>query len=207
MQIYNPALNFSLARGLAYWTSARIVRHRILTRRKKQRGDTAIACCVLHTGFFLAYFSTQKMEEMCSSETSDYFHRTTRHCVPENRIFHRYRCENLKSNLFFLLFHGWGPLTCPGTQLTLKLSQYSEQAMGWTADFYFRQRQEIFRYATAFRAALGLNQPPIHCFRGAPSPGVKRQVRETDYSSPCTGEVKNGGAKPPVPHMSSCRHV
>jgi hypothetical protein len=37
------------------------------------------------------------------------------------------------------------------------------------------------------------------------SPGVKRQGREADHSPPSSAVVKNGGAIPPLPHMSS-RH-
>jgi hypothetical protein len=35
------------------------------------------------------------------------------------------------------------------------------------------------------------------------SPGVKRQGREADHSPPSRAEVKNGGAVPPLSHMSS----
>jgi hypothetical protein len=38
---------------------------------------------------------------------------------------------------------------------------------------------------------------------GALSPGVKRPGREADYSPPSSAEVKNGGAVPPLLHMSS----
>jgi hypothetical protein len=33
--------------------------------------------------------------------------------------------------------------------------------------------------------------------------GLNRQRREADYSPPSNGEVKNDGAIPPLPHMSS----
>jgi hypothetical protein len=35
------------------------------------------------------------------------------------------------------------------------------------------------------------------------SPGVTRQGREADYSSPCITEVTNGEAIPPLPNTSS----
>jgi hypothetical protein len=44
------------------------------------------ACRVLVS--CLAYFSTQKMEAACSSETSVDFHRTRRRYVPEDRALH-----------------------------------------------------------------------------------------------------------------------
>jgi hypothetical protein len=37
----------------------------------------------------------------------------------------------------------------------------------------------------------------------AVSPGVKRQGREADHSPPSNAEVKNGGAIPPLSHISS----
>jgi hypothetical protein len=33
--------------------------------------------------------------------------------------------------------------------------------------------------------------------------GIKRPGREADHSPPSSAEVKNGGALPPLPHMSS----
>jgi hypothetical protein len=38
---------------------------------------------------------------------------------------------------------------------------------------------------------------------GAIPPGVKRPGREADHSAPTTVKFKNGGAIPPLPHMSS----
>jgi hypothetical protein len=38
---------------------------------------------------------------------------------------------------------------------------------------------------------------------GALSPGVKLPGREADHSFPSSGEVKNGGAIPPLPYTSS----
>jgi hypothetical protein len=46
---------------------------------------------------FLAYFSSIKMEAICSSETSVEFQQTTRRCIPVDRTVHNNRCENLKS--------------------------------------------------------------------------------------------------------------
>jgi hypothetical protein len=37
------------------------------------------------------------MEVTCSSGTSVYFQRTTRHYLPEDINLHNHRCENLKS--------------------------------------------------------------------------------------------------------------
>jgi hypothetical protein len=45
----------------------------------------------------LAYSSTLKMKETCSSETSVDFKRTTRRCIPEDTTLHNRRWENLRS--------------------------------------------------------------------------------------------------------------
>jgi hypothetical protein len=50
---------------------------------------------------------------------------------------------------------------------------------------------------------MGPTQPPIQWVPGALSPGVKRQGSVADHSPPSSAEVKNGGAIPPLPHMSS----
>jgi hypothetical protein len=41
--------------------------------------------------------------------------------------------------------------------------------------------------------------------RGAISSAVKRPGREADHSLPYSADVKNGGALPPLPYLSSCR--
>jgi hypothetical protein len=64
-------------------------------------------------------------------------------------------------------------------------------------------RGMIFLLSTASRLALGPTQPPIQWLPGAISQEVKRPVREADHLPPSSAEVKNGGARPPLPHMSS----
>jgi hypothetical protein len=49
----------------------------------------------------------------------------------------------------------------------------------------------------------GPTQPPVQWVPGALSPGVKRQGREADSSSPSSAEVTKGGGIPPLSHMSS----
>jgi hypothetical protein len=41
------------------------------------------------------------MEAICSSETSVDFQRATRPYIPEDRILHNHRCENLKCYIQF----------------------------------------------------------------------------------------------------------
>jgi hypothetical protein len=54
----------------------------------------------------------------------------------------------------------------------------------------------------AVRTGLGPTQPPIQWVPEAVSPGVKRQGREAG-SPPSSGEVKNGGAMPPLSQVAS----
>jgi hypothetical protein len=62
---------------------------------------------------------------------------------------------------------------------------------------------KIFLSSTVFRLDLGPTQPPIQWVLGALSPGLKSLAREADYSPPSNAEVKNGGAIPPLSHISS----
>jgi hypothetical protein len=74
--------------------------------------------------------------------------------------------------------------------------------MGWTARVRFPTAQH-FLFSTASKPVLGPTQCPIEWVPGPLSPGLKRQGREADHSPPSSDEVKNGGAIPPLPHMSS----
>jgi hypothetical protein len=69
---------------------------------------------------------------------------------------------------------------------------------GLAAGIQFPAGTKKIIFSTASRPTLGLNQPPR-----ALSPGIKRAGYEADHSSPSTVEVKNDGAIPPLPHMSS----
>jgi hypothetical protein len=62
---------------------------------------------------------------------------------------------------------------------------------------------KILLFSTTSRAALGPIQPPIQWVLGAISPGVKWSEGKADHSPPSSAEVKNGGAIPSLPHMSS----
>jgi hypothetical protein len=52
----------------------------------------------------LPYSSTQKMEAICSSDTSVGFQRTTQRYIPKDRILHDYRCENLEPTYSFIVY-------------------------------------------------------------------------------------------------------
>jgi hypothetical protein len=65
------------------------------------------------------------------------------------------------------------------------------------------QQGKNILFFTASRPTLGPTQPPIQWISGAISPDAKRPGREADQSHPSSAEVKNGGAIPPLPHMSS----
>jgi hypothetical protein len=46
-------------------------------------------------------------------------------------------------------------------------------------------------------------QPPIQCIPGDFPPGIKRPGREADHSPSSSAQIKNGGAIPPLTHLSS----
>jgi hypothetical protein len=62
---------------------------------------------------------------------------------------------------------------------------------------------KVFLLSMDSRPAPGPTQTPIQLVLGTFSPGLKRPAREADYSPPFNAEVKNGGAIPPLPHISS----
>jgi hypothetical protein len=76
------------------------------------------------------------------------------------------------------------------------------QQSGWPG-FNFQQGQEIFLYSTASRLALRPIQPPKNQVPGALSTWVMQPGREAEHSTPSSGEVKYGGAVPPLP---LCHH-
>jgi hypothetical protein len=57
--------------------------------------------------------------------------------------------------------------------------------------------------STSSSPALGPAQSRIQWVPGSVSLEVKRQGREAGHSFPSSAEVKNGGATPPLPQMSS----
>jgi hypothetical protein len=66
-------------------------------------------------------------------------------------------------------------------------------------------RGKAFLFSITSRKSLRPTKPPIQWAQGVLSPGVKRQEREAEHSPPSNAEIKNGGAIPPLPRMSS-RH-
>jgi hypothetical protein len=52
----------------------------------------------------LAYFSTLKMEAVCSSKSFIRIYQSTQRYIPEGSTIHSHRCKNLKSNKGFLVF-------------------------------------------------------------------------------------------------------
>jgi hypothetical protein len=78
-------------------------------------------------------------------------------------------------------------------------------ATGYWLDAWFDFRQsKIFLFPTISRPAVRPTQPPIHMGTADDFPGEKQSGREADHSPPSSAEVKNGGAIPPVPHMTEC---
>jgi hypothetical protein len=63
----------------------------------KEAASTALLATSSMLVSCLDYFSTLKMDEICSPEMSVDFHRTVLYYIPEDRSLHRNHCENLKS--------------------------------------------------------------------------------------------------------------
>jgi hypothetical protein len=63
--------------------------------------------------------------------------------------------------------------------------------------------EKSFLYPTALRPALGSTQRPNQWVPGVLSPVLKRPERKADRSPPSSADVKNGGAIPPLFHVSS----
>jgi hypothetical protein len=85
----------------------------------------------------------------------------------------------------------------------LQLSRYLGGLWSGRPVFDSRQGQDILLYFAASRQALSSTQPPVQWVSGASTLDVKVPVLEADRSKPSSAEVKNGGAIPPRPHMSS----
>jgi hypothetical protein len=75
--------------------------------------------------------------------------------------------------------------------------------MIWSAGVRFPAEASDFFLPHSVQTTLGPTQPPIQWVPLTSPPGVKQQRRKTDHSPPFSVEVKNGGAIPPLPHMSS----
>jgi hypothetical protein len=77
--------------------------------------------------------------------------------------------------------------------------------MGYALDGWglIPSKGKIFLLSTVSTPALGPTQPPIQWVLGAHSLGVKRLECEIDHSPLSSAKIKNGGAIPPIPHMSS----
>jgi hypothetical protein len=74
--------------------------------------------------------------------------------------------------------------------------------MGWMTEesgFNSLQGQDIFLFSITFRLALGPTQPPLQGVQGQ----VKWQELEADHLPSSSPEVRNSGATPSLPSMSS----
>jgi hypothetical protein len=86
--------------------------------------------------------------------------------------------------------------------LYLILVDYSNGLRGGLPGFDSRMGKD-FSLIHSVQPALGLTQPPIQWAPRILSPGVKWPGRVVDHSPPPSAGVKNGGAIPPLLHMSS----
>jgi hypothetical protein len=75
-------------------------------------------------------------------------------------------------------------------------------ATGCTAGVQFLALSS-FSLFHCIEAGSGVHSVSYPMCTGADFPKSKRQRREADYHSPSSAEVKNGGAIPPLLHLSS----
>jgi hypothetical protein len=64
-------------------------------------------------------------------------------------------------------------------------------------------KDKIFLFSTTSRRLCGQHSLMYNSYLGSLSPGIKLRGREADHSLPSCAEVKNGEARPPLPHMPS----
>jgi hypothetical protein len=74
------------------------------------------------------------------------------------------------------------------------------RATGWTAGVRFPAGVRNFSVLHSVQSGSGSFSLPFNVYLG-----VKRPGHEADHSPPSNAMAKNGGAIPPLPHMSS-RH-
>jgi hypothetical protein len=79
--------------------------------------------------------------------------------------------------------------------------------MSYIGRVQFSARARDFLFSTASRQALGPTQPLIQWVLQPLSLEGKAAEHEADNSPPSSAKVKNGGAMPPLFHMSSWHGV
>jgi hypothetical protein len=77
--------------------------------------------------------------------------------------------------------------------------------MGWTAGVRFLAGARYFSLLHSVQTGSGAHPASYPIGSRGALPGAKRPGREADHSSPTSAEVKDGGAIPPVPYISSWR--
>jgi hypothetical protein len=75
---------------------------------------------------------------------------------------------------------------------------------GWTAGVRSPVGARDFSLLHSVQTSSGAHPVSYEIGTGGSFTGVKELRREADKSHPSSAEVKNGGAIPPLPHMSSC---
>jgi hypothetical protein len=74
--------------------------------------------------------------------------------------------------------------------------------MGLTTGVPFPARVTDFFSLYSVQIDYGVHSAPYSIGTRCSFLGVQRPRREADHSPPSTAEVKNGGAIPPLPHIS-----
>jgi hypothetical protein len=116
-----------------------------------------------------------------------------------------FRCEALHTSLVLKFAYGKNGSRSTISNLIVLLMAHCIDLDGLRVGrpgFESQQGQD-FLFSTTSKPALAPIMHPTEWVPGAPSPGGKVARREADHSPQSSAEVKNGGAIPPLPHMSS----
>jgi hypothetical protein len=98
----------------------------------------------------------------------------------------------------------WSPHCFPLTQIVLLITaEYLHTYVHTGSRGWIPGRGKRFFLLRNVQTGSGAQPASYTRAPGAPSSGIRRLGREADRSSPPSVEVKNGGAIPPLPHVSS----
>jgi hypothetical protein len=100
-----------------------------------------------------AYFSTLKMEVICSSETSVDFQRTTRRYIPEDSTLHNYRCENLK---FYKTYEGYSTRQIAAGPRQHSNSWFQVQSRPMAILYFFSRLLRVLKWGLLFDKRRGV---------------------------------------------------
>jgi hypothetical protein len=79
--------------------------------------------------------------------------------------------------------------------------------MGWTAGVRFSAGAKELSLLHSIQTGSGAHPASYPMGTGGFFPGLKQPGCEYHHAPPCSADVMNGGAIPPLPHISSWKSV